>query len=196
MTDEERSSADNLIFLCGTHHDAIDSQLHLHTKEFLLRAKAEHESQLSRAVKHALGKIGYADLELVCNAIGNMDADLSPIEVPLAVNDKIELNGLSIKTQEKVGDGLAQAGKVAAFVEFQSRFSRNFGQRLAARFKSAYYAAQAGGLEPDEIFEYILLEAYENSGPEDSPTSRAAALAVVAFLFERCEIFKHEPVAS
>ncbi|MET4592313.1 ABC-three component system protein [Arthrobacter sp. 754] len=193
MTDVQRSSADNLIFLCGTHHDVIDSQLDYHTVAYLREAKAKHEARLSRAVRHALGEIGYADLETVCRVIGSIPVVSTRIDVPLAIAEKVELNGLSDGTQAKIGDGLAQAGRVAEFVEFQSRSAQQFGTRLASRFKASYYQGISDGLTPDDVFESILFHAYENSGPEDTPSSRAAALAVVSFLFERCEIFEHEP---
>lgn len=196
MSDVERSSASNLIFLCGTHHDVIDSQLNFHTADYLKNAKAAHEARLSRAVRHALGEIGYADLETVCRVIGSVPLDLERIDVPLAVSEKVRLNALSDATQLKIGAGLAQAGRVAEFVEFQSRRSPQFGVRLASRFKAAYYQGVSEGLRPDDVFEGILMYAFENSGPADTPNSRAAALAVVSFLFERCEIFEHEPAAS
>lgn len=196
MSDVQRSSASNLIFLCGTHHDVIDSQLNFHTVDFLRSAKADHEARLSRAVRHALGEIGYADLETVCRVIGSVPFDVERIDVPLAVSEKIHLNGLSNATQLKIGAGLAQAGRVAEFVEFQSRRSSQFGVKLAARFKAAYYESVSEALGPDDVFEGVLMYAFANSGPDDSPSSRAAALAVVSFLFERCEIFEHEPAAS
>jgi hypothetical protein len=196
MSDAERSSADNLIFLCGTHHDVIDSQLDHHTVDYLRDAKARHEARLSRAVRHALGEIGYADLETVCRVIGTIPLVSGRIDVPLAISEKVQLNGLSHATQTKIGDGLAQAGRVAEFVEFQSRTAPQFGVRLASRFKASYYQGISDGLEPDDVFESILFHAYENSGPEDTASSKAAALAVVSFLFERCEIFEHEPATS
>lgn len=196
MSDAERSSASNLIFLCGTHHDVIDSQLGFHTVEFLRQAKRDHEARLSRAVRHALGEIGYADLETVCRVIGSIPFDTARIDVPLAVSEKVRLNNLGGVSQSKIRDGLAQAGRVGEFIEFQSQRSSQFGVKLASRFKAAYYQGLSEGMGPDDIFESVLLYAYENSGPDDTPSSRAAALAVVSFLFERCEIFEHEPVAS
>src|SRR5659263_236261 len=40
MTETQRGSADNLIYLCGPHHDAVDAQLSKHTSGFLIDAKA------------------------------------------------------------------------------------------------------------------------------------------------------------
>ena len=50
----------------------------------------------------------------------------------------------------------------------------------------------ADGLQPDEVFDYLVQRAWDNAGPQDTPQLRAAALAVVAYLFEICEVFERE----
>ncbi|MTE17025.1 hypothetical protein [Nocardia aurantiaca] len=72
MTKDQRGSAENLIYLCGPHHDAIDSQLHHHTTAFLLDAKQSHEQAVERAVRSALGDVTYEELEVVCTVIANL----------------------------------------------------------------------------------------------------------------------------
>lgn len=196
MEDEERASADNLIVLCGTHHDAIDTQLDYHTVEFLQEAKRVHEATGYRAVRHALGEIGFRELEVVCTSIGSMDASEDAIDLPLAVDEKMRLNSLGDPTAQQIKDGLAQAGRVGTFVEFQGSHSTGFGVRLAARVKAIYHQGVADGLAPDDLFDLIVIQCQENAGPLDTPALRAAALAVVTFFFERCEIFEHEPTAS
>lgn len=196
MTNAERASADNLMVLCGPHHDAIDSQLDYHTVEFLHEAKRAHEAKGYRAVRHALGEIGFPELEVVCASIGSMDAADEAIDLPLAVDDKLHLNLLGESTALQVKDGLAQAGRVGTFVEFQGAHSTGFGVRLAAKLKAIYHQGVADGLASDDLFDLIVIECQENAGPVDTPELRAAALAVVTFFFERCEIFEHEPAAS
>jgi hypothetical protein len=63
---------------------------------------------------------------------------------------------------------------------------------LLARCKSDYYSAVADGLQPDEVFDFLVQRAWDNAGPHDTPQLRAAALAVVAYLFEICEVFERE----
>ena len=196
MTDEQRSAADNLIFLCGTHHDAIDYQLEFHTVQYLKKAKHAHESSCDRAVHHALGQIGFPELEIVCTIVSDMDEVSGPVDLPLPIDEKIQLNQLSSTTADLIRDGLAQSGRVAEFVEFQGRVSNGFGTRLSSHFKALYFGALSLGLMPDLVFDDIVARAQENSGPTDAPKRRAAALSVVAFFFERCEIFEHEPATS
>ena len=59
MTDAQRGSAGNLTYLCGDHHDAIDSQISKHTVEFLLDAKKSHEAAMDRAGGYAVGEVGF-----------------------------------------------------------------------------------------------------------------------------------------
>ena len=194
MTAAERGSADNLIYLCGPHHDIIDSQLQLHTVEFLRDAKREHEAAVARALRAALGQVTYEELGVVCTVLASAQPDdpADILELALPLRDKIELNRLGPASVQRITDGLSQAGRVGEFVTFQNRTTSAFGRRLVARFKSDYHGAIADGLGPDEIFDYLVERAYENAGSRDTPAIRAAALSVIAYLFELCEVFERE----
>ncbi len=75
MRPEQRGSADNLIYLCGPHHDAVDAQLEHHTLEFLADAKRRHEEAVARAVKTALGGVTYEELSVVCGVIASAPSE-------------------------------------------------------------------------------------------------------------------------
>ena len=194
MTPEERGSADNLIYLCSPHHDAVDSQLNLHTREFLQDAKRKHEIAVERAVRNALGKVTFEELKVVCTVLASapMTSPKLDVELALPVQEKIELNKLGQTSVQRITAGLSQAARVEAFISFQTTVAPSFGHSLVAQFKSEYYAALAENLEPDAVFDYLVETAFENAGPRDNPQVRAAALAVVAYLFEICEVFEHE----
>ncbi|MEU4494645.1 ABC-three component system protein [Streptomyces sp. NPDC023998] len=197
MTTTERGSADNLIYLCGPHHDVIDTQLHAHTVEFLRNLKAKHERTVARAMSHAMGKVGFDDLELVCQFLGMGDERTDDaIVIPIDIKDKIELNSLGPVTEERIRIGLAKSDEVEDFIAAISNIRPNFGNRLAARFKREYYGGFADGLSGDELFEYICAVALENAGPVETDTLRAATLATVAYLFQLCELFEHESPAA
>lgn len=193
MTSAQRGSAENLIYLCGPHHDAVDFQLEHHSRQFLLEAKRSHEETVSRAVRSALGEVTYEELMVVCTVLASTDPEPpSKINPALPVQEKIELNRLGPSSIQRIKDGLSQASRVADFLAWQSASSPSFGKKLVAQFKSDYYAALADGLDPDAVFDYLVENAFENAGPRDTPQIRAAALAVIAYLFEICEIFEHE----
>lgn len=194
MSATERGSADNLIYLCGPHHDAIDAQLEFHTREFLLNAKRSHEDAVARAIRSALGEVTYEELTVVCAVISNAPAPPQElgVERALPLQDKIDLNSLGPPSVQRITDGLSQAARVESFIAFQNSLQPAFGRSLVARFKSDYYAALADGLEADDIFDYLVEKAFDNAGPRDTPQVRAAGLSVIAYLFEICEIFEHE----
>lgn len=194
MTDAQRSSADNLLYLCGPHHDAVDAQLEKHTTTFLTEAKLTHEAAVARGVKNALGNVTYEELGVICGAISSAPDTSQPTSVELAIpiQDKIALNSLGQGSAERISAGLSQASRVADFIAFQQQASPTFGKTLVSRFKADYFAAEAEGLDPDGIFDSLVLTAYENSGPRATPAVEAAALAVVAYLFEICEVFRRE----
>lgn len=194
MTAAERGSAQNLIYLCGPHHDAVDTQLQYHTREFLSEAKRTHEVAVERAVRNVLGEVTYEELTVVCAVIASTPATPQRLGVELAVplQEKIELNKLGPASVQRITDGLSQAARVEEFISFQNSLAPSFGRSLVARFKSDYYAALAENLEPDAVFDYLVDKAIENAGPRDTPQVRAAALAVIAYLFEICEIFERE----
>ena len=194
MTSEQRGSAQNLIYLCGPHHDAVDTQLEYHTREFLLDAKRTHEAAVERAVRNAIGEVTYEELAVVCTVIASLPATPQRLGVELALplQEKIDLNKLGPTSVQRITDGLSQAVRVEEFIAFQNSIVPSFGRRLVACFKSDYYAARAANLEPDAVFDYLVVIAIENAGPRDTLQVRAAALAVIAYLFEICEIFEHE----
>lgn len=192
MTSKQRGSAENLIYLCGSHHDVIDSQLEFHTRDFLIDAKVSHERAVARGVRSALGQVTYEELSVVCAVIASVPAGPREVGVEraLPLQEKIDLNGLGPLSVQRITDGLSQAARVEQFIIFQNRLSPTFGRSLVARFKADYYSAQADGLSSDEIFDYLVENAHANAGPRDTPQVRAAALSVVAYLFEICEIFE------
>jgi hypothetical protein len=65
-----------------------------------------------------------------------------------------------------------------------------YGEQIAQAFKSEYVALrdEAPQLHPDEIFG--RLEAWAGGMANTTPTHKAAVLAVMAYLFDKCEIFE------
>jgi hypothetical protein len=194
MSAEERGSAANLIYLCGSHHDVIDTQLNYHTRDFLLEAKRSHEQAVARAVRSALGEVTYEELMVVCTVISNgvQPPQELGVERALPLQEKIDLNRLGPSSVDRITGGLSQAARVEQFIIFQNGLQPSFGRSLVLRFKSDYLGALADGLEPDAVFDYLVERAFENAGPRGTAQVRAAALSVVAYLFEICEIFEHE----
>jgi hypothetical protein len=198
MTTEQRGSAANLIFVCGPHHDAIDYQLHYHTREFLLEAKEKHERKVARAIRYSMGEVRFEHLEIVCSVLSIQAAPVNndDVELPLEIHEKIDLNAIGGDGRDLILLGLAQADEVRRFITSISAFRADFGNMLAARFKQFYYQGVTDGLKGDELYIFVYSMALDHAGPVESPELHASVLSVVAYLFSLCEIFEHEPAAA
>ena len=54
---------ENLILLCGEHHDEIDFQKNTFPREALLKWKREHEAWVFSRLQQIVPSIGFAELE-------------------------------------------------------------------------------------------------------------------------------------
>jgi hypothetical protein len=65
------------------------------------------------------------------------------------------------------------------------------GDNVAASFKREYEAYREVGMVPDLIFG--KLQEFAGGSQRGTPRYEAAVLAVLAFLFEQCDIFESPP---
>lgn len=61
------------------------------------------------------------------------------------------------------------------------------GEQIAVAFRAKYAECKVQGLTPDEIFEHMQLYA----GFGGPPRRQVASMAVIAYFFERCDIFEN-----
>ena len=131
--------------------------------------------------------LGFSDLAAVLTHIS-----VTPIPTTSEVKDvsrgKIEANLLSQAVADFLKIGMQKASLVAQF--FNSWKNPTYGEQIAQAFKSEYVALRDGvpPLHPDEIFG--RLEAWAGGTANTTPTHKAAVLAVMAYLFDKCEIFE------
>lgn len=115
------------------------------------------------------------------------DAPPAPLSAvrPVPAN-KLEENGLSDDAEHLLLSGMRRSDEVARYFESQT-MRPTFRDDLGARFTAQYVKLRDAGLEPDEI---VLALVEWIAGPALSTATQAAALAVVAFFFEQCDIFE------
>lgn len=84
--------------------------------------------------------------------------------------------------------GMQKSPLVAQF--FNNWKNPTYGEQIAQTFKREYIALRDSAplLHPDEIFG--RLEAWAGGSANTTPTHKAAVLAVMAYLFDKCEIFE------
>jgi len=137
-----------------------------------------------------LTKVSAEDLKPVIMGIStentNVEMDIKPIP-----EDKLLRNQLSPSVQVLLRQGMSSANKVSRF--FKQSTDPGLGDRIAGAFKYQYGVLKSAALSPDEI--YFSLHDFVFEG---TPTTRqeSAILALLAFLFEQCDIFERVEIPT
>ena len=131
--------------------------------------------------------LGYSDLLAVLNHISVAPAPATS-EVKDVSRGKIEANLLSAEVAEFLKIGMQKSPLVMKF--FSTWKNPIYGEQIALAFKNKYLTLRNATptLHPDEIFG--RLEAWAGGATNTTPAHKAAVLAVMAYLFDKCEIFE------
>ncbi|MCQ3814879.1 MAG: hypothetical protein KTU85_10765 [Acidimicrobiia bacterium] len=108
-------------------------------------------------------------------------ADVSPVPP-----DKLDANGLTEDAELLLLSGMRRAPAVQTYFDGQP-MRPLFRDDLGTRFSSKYQSLRDADAAPDEILAALVEWV---AGPALMPVQQAAALAVVAFFFEQCDIFE------
>jgi hypothetical protein len=131
--------------------------------------------------------LGYQDLAAVLTHI-NVSSPPVNAEVKDVSRGKVEANLLSAAVADFLKIGMQKSHLVSGF--FQNWTDPTYGERVASTFRKEYISLRSviPPLHPDEIFGQ--LEAWAGGASNNTPSHKAAVLAVMAYLFDRCEIFE------
>ena len=124
------------------------------------------------------------ELRPVIDELRRMDPE--PGQEPLAPPsvDKLAKNALSDDAAGLLRVGRRREALVAAW--FRKNRSADLGERIAEAFRRRYARLRGSDRSPDQIFGH--LQQYAGTGGD--PGRQAAALAVLSYFFERCDIFE------
>ena len=159
-------------------------------REEFFRLKPELQALLlgPAPTEQTLARIQMEDVVAVANSIAQQPAP-PPEEVKEVPAGKLKANALSDSVQILLKMGGRKARLVKNF--FAQWHDPELGDRIANAFRLEYEALRDRGLVGDEVFHELWK--FAGCGAQRSLEHEAAVLAVLAFLFEECEIF--EPVA-
>lgn len=136
--------------------------------------------------------VKFKDIEVVLKAIAGQ-APADGVDMRPVPKDKIQKNALSADVVTLLQAGMKRSHLVGKF--FEGWHDATFGDFVAASFKAKYLELKRTGLAPDAIF--CELQAFAGGRSRTSAENEAAVLAILAFLFEECEIFERPtPAAS
>jgi hypothetical protein len=181
------NSYDNLLLLCGNHHDEVDAQAATFSVETLKRWKSEHEAWVFSRLEQAAPGVDFAELEVVCDALLAAAGQPSDQVIPTPPAEKMRKNGLSDKLLRKLQLGLSMFSEVDAFIQGFGRLNPNFPERLKTGFIKRYNEFLAHEVCGDALFEALHDFA---SSSNSSFERQAAGLGVLCYLFQKCEVFE------
>ncbi len=186
MTDKERNGYDNLILMCRDHHKMIDDQYNTYTVAKLLEIKKNHEAWVRDSLEKEMVNVTFAELGTITNYLNSGQFVIDDKLTLIPPKDKIKRNNLSSETERLIIHGLLQVKQVESFIDKCPDV--NFGERLRQGFVNEYERLlKDEHLSGDALFESLLDFA---SGGRNDFKERAAALAVLTYLFEKCEVFE------
>jgi len=187
LTVQELNAYENLILLCGDHHDEIDKQKRTFPKEMLLKWKCEHEAWVFSRLQQIVPTIGFAELEVVCQGIIGGQHPPSEPSMPTPPAEKMRKNGLTEKLRLRLTLGLSVFTEVEHFVQSVARFDPHFPEQLKAGFGLRYNEFLERGIQGDALFEALHDFASSSSSNFER---QAAGLGVLCYLFQKCEVFE------
>ena len=130
-------------------------------------------------------RVQLPDLVPVIGAIAQQDSP-PPEEIREVPAGKLEANALSENVRLLLIIGARKSKLVSKL--FASWHDPELGDRIARAFRSRYEELRSQSAAADEIFHELWK--FAGGGTQQGIEKEAAVLAVLAFLFEECEIFE------
>lgn len=129
-------------------------------------------------------RLGFRDLQIVLESLAGKAA-ASGTAVKDVPPGKIEANALSETVSTLIKNGMAKAPLVSAFLD--SWHDETLGERLAVAFRAEYERLR-GTRHPNGIFSD--LQTWIGGSQVGTAEHQMAVLTVLAYYFERCDIFE------
>lgn len=186
MSDDEKNGYKNRMLVCRDCHKKIDDQEKTYTEEKLNQIKQDHERWIIESTKNEIVNITFAELNIVTKYLVLAQYAQSDNFTVVPPKDKIKKNNISSSVEALITMGTIQANQVSAYISKAPDI--DFGERLKQGFVEEYERLKnKEGLEGDELFMALLDFA---SGGSNDFRQKAAGLAVLVYLFEKCEVFE------
>lgn len=187
LSQKDRNNYDNLILLCANHHTEVDGQHNSYSADILRDWKRQHETWIDEKLQASIAAVSFAELEIVTRSI---------VAVPVPPNENFELispkakiakNQMSERIAQRIRLGMVKAKEVESFIRDASKLSSDFPERVSQGFVTKYNSLVEEGLRGDSLFE--AMHEFSATGYTDFD-HQSAGLAVLVYLFEKCEVFE------
>lgn len=182
------NSYPNLILLCAHHHTLVDKQSNTYTIADLTKWKGQHEAWVARNLLNALPHVDFPELDAITSALINSTSTFTTDYTLIDPQSKMDKNEFTEKTSIYIKIGLSKSNEVADFILKKSTMDSQFPNRLKARFVSEYERLRdVEKLRGDALLSGLIN--FASRGSNDFK-QQCAGIAVIGYLFERCEVFE------
>lgn len=194
LTPQELNNYKNLVLLCGRCHDICDTCPQDYPPNKMLEIKNDHTAALEEIFTDNMSKITFAELDVVAKAIAfpkTLSFNTSTDKFLLPPSEKINKNKLSHGVSNLIAAGLTQAKLVDDCLNSFNNVSPDFSENLKEGFQRRYAELKQDGAEGDTLFsELINCWNISSNSPMAGNLIPSAVIAVVSYLFERCDLFE------
>jgi hypothetical protein len=187
--EDRREDPENLILLCGTHHDMVDVQDNSHTIAELHQWKRDHEAWVRTTLSDAVLALTFAELEQMAAGLASSppsaDQSLAPPTPPLR---KMQHNLLTSQVAQYYQIGQLRFADIETYLANTQDWDDSFADRLIGGFQTHYDLLWDRGLRGDDL--YLSLADWASGGPLATFPRTAAGVSILSFLFHTCDIFE------
>ncbi len=152
----------------------------------LLQKKNEHEQWVYSRLMASAPEVGFAELEVVTASLLAPPGLPSEPVPPTPPPQKLAKNQLTREVHRRVQVGLSMFREVEGFIEALARLDDRFPERLRAGFVAKYEEFRSAGMTGDALF----LGLHEFASGSTEFNRQSAGLAVLCYLFQKCEVFE------
>lgn len=139
----------------------------------------------SAPAQYDMQTVRFEHLQHVLTAIAIQSPSLEP-DLRAVPEDKLQANKLSDEIVTLLNEGIKKSFLVDQYFRLYS--DPTLGEGLAQTFNQYYGELRQSGMTPDQIFH--KLHVFAGGTQQNSEALEAAVLAVLAYFFEKCDIFE------
>ncbi|MFW9890545.1 MAG: ABC-three component system protein [Candidatus Thorarchaeota archaeon] len=191
LSEEDSNLPDNLMLLCQNCHGLIDNKEK--EKEFptdrVKRIRKDASDRYSLLLQDHVVNLSYADLSKIGSMLIKKEEEINNLDdssySAISIQNKIEVNELSEKTEEKIRWGLMRVNFVKEVLNLNPDIFTI--DRLRRVFVRNYERLRGEGVSGDTLFNELWDHV---AGYSLDDSRRAGSLAMLAYFFEICEVFE------
>jgi hypothetical protein len=158
-------------------------------KQELHEISHKQKEEARNLLSQEISDVTFYELDIVTKSIIGMqpiydnsrNTDLTPII------EKISKNNLTDDVRFSLTLGMSKVQEVTHFIDISLNFNPSFSDKLTTGFVRQYKILIDRGIKGDELFNQMHQFSCSNN---TNQAIKLAALAVLCYLFERCEVFE------